>query len=122
MPAERLGRLGRLSISESLLIDRRRRQLQKGKHLCRETQHDASWRCGTTLVTYGLWERGVEPPIDPVKPVGRLRPHEKCLLHRRRASMSQMEVAREMRRSRAWVNQMERGKVPCDELLSYWEK
>lgn len=122
MPAGRLGRLGRLSAGESLLIARRRRELLKGRKLCRETQHDASWTHGTTLATYGLWERDVEPPIGSVKPVGRLKPHEKCLLHRRRASMSQMEVAREMRRSRAWINQMERGKVPCDELLSYWEK
>ncbi len=122
MPAKRLGRLGRLSPGESLLIARRRRELRKGGKLCRVTQHDASETHGTTLGTYGLWERDAEPPIGLIKPVGRLTSYERCLIYRRRVSMSQMEVAREMRRSRAWINQMECGVVPCDELLCYWEK
>ncbi len=114
MPAKRLGRLGRLSCGESLLIARRR---QEG----RETQHDASWRCGTTLRTYGMWERGMISPLPPCK-LGRIKPHEKCLIYRRRVMMSQGDVALKLGRSRWWINQMERGVVPCAELLSYWEK
>ena len=114
MPPKRLGPLGRLSCGESLVINRRRSEQP-------ETQDQASERLGTTCFTYGKWERDVEKA--PTRgPVVRLRLYERCLLYRRRAAVSQAEVARELGRSRWWINQMERGVVSCAELLSYWEK
>ncbi len=112
MPPKRLGPLGRLSCGERLIIDRRRRK---------ETQAVAAKRLYTTPFIYGQWERDEDegPSIRSVRP---LRMHEKCLLYRRRNGMSQDQVAREADRSRWWLNQMERGLVPCKELLTYWEK
>ena len=113
MPPKRLGPLGRLSCGERLIIDRRRRN---------ETQEAAGKRHGGwSAFTYGGWEQdnGAGPLIRPVE---RLKMHERCLLYRRRAGTSQAEIARDLGRSRWQVNQMERGEIPCDELLSYWEK
>ncbi len=112
MPPKRLGPLGRLSCGERLITDRRRRK---------ETQTVAAKRLGTSSFIYGRWERDDEggPSIRSVRP---LRMHEQCLLYRRRAGTSQGGVARQLGRSRWWINKMERGLEPCEELLSYWEK
>ncbi len=112
MPPKRLGLLGLLSRGERLIIDRRRRK---------ESQSCAAARLGTSTCIYGRWERDDEdgPSIRSVRP---LRIYEQCLLYRRRTDMTQDEVARQLGRSRYWVNQMERGIRPCEELLSYWEK
>ncbi len=112
MSAKRLGPLGRLSVGERLIIARRRRK---------ETQEDAGKVVGRSAFTYGQWEReAVDRPLP--RSVGRLRMYERCLLYRRRVGTSQGDVARQIGRARDWVIQMECGKVPCDELLSYWEK
>ncbi len=112
MPPKRLGPLGRLSHGERLITDRRRRK---------ETQAVAAERLSISPFVYGQWERDDEGgPLT--RSVGRLRMYERCLLYRRRAGTLQDEVARQLGRCRWWVNQMERGLVPCEELLSYWEK
>lgn len=111
MSGARLGELGRLSNSERLLIDRRRRG---------EIQGQAARRLGTTHFMYGKWERGrVEGPRVKIPA---LRVHELCLLYRRRVGCTQAHVARTLRCCRWWINQMERGEVSCDELLWYWEQ
>ena len=46
---------------------------------------------------------------------------EKCVIYRRRSKMTQDQVAKELGVSRGWVNSMERGRVPCDTLVWYWE-
>lgn len=51
-----------------------------------------------------------------------LAPHERCLLYRRRAGKTQAAIAEELKCCRYWVNQMERGEVPSDTLLWYWEQ
>jgi DNA-binding XRE family transcriptional regulator len=112
MPPKRLGPLGLLSCGERLITDRRRRK---------ETQASAAKRLDTTPFIYGRWERDDDdgPSIRSVRP---LQMYERCLLYRRRAGTSQEKVARQLGRSRWWINKMERGLVPCEELLSYWEK
>ncbi len=107
MPAKRLGPLGRLSCGERLITDRRRRK---------ETQVGAAKRLETTSFIYGRWERdyGPGPLTRSVQP---LRIYERCLLYRRRTGKSQIQVARQLGRSRWWVNQMERGKQSCQELV-----
>ena len=111
MSPKRLGPLGLLSCGERLVVDRRRRL---------ETQVVAAVRHNTSSFIYGRWERDYqEGPLIRSFP---LRMCERCLLYRRRLGWSQDSVAFQLGRSRWWVNQMERGLVPCEELLSYWEK
>ena len=108
-----LGELGQLSAAERLLIDRRRRE---------ETQAGAAERHGVSQTRYSRWERGLEPERALPRPrVGRLAAHERCLLYRRRAGVSQGQIAEHLGRCKMWVRQMERGEVDCTELTSYWE-
>lgn len=87
-----------------------------------ETQAQAAMRHGVSQTRYSRWERGLEAERDiPRVAVGRLRPHERCLLYRRRAGRSQAAVATDLGRCKMWVRQMERGEVDCTELTSYWE-
>ena len=110
MSTKKLGRLGRLTRGERLLIHRRR---------LGETQGEAAKKFGITRFRYGAWERD---EIDgPARNIGRPKPYERCLLYRRRIGYTQVRVAKAIKRSRWWVNQMERGEVPCAELLRYWE-
>ena len=111
--------LGKLSPSERLLIDRRRRK---------ETQAKAARRHGVSQSRYSRWERGLDHPgslegrnIWSPKTDFRLRDHERCLLFRRRAGVIQAMVAEALGRCKMWVRQMERGEVSSDELLRYWE-
>lgn len=60
----------------------------------------------------------------PVKRVaiGRLAAHERCLLQRRRAGYTQLEIAKDLGCCRWWVNRMEHGTVDCTPLSSYWDQ
>jgi DNA-binding XRE family transcriptional regulator len=108
-----LGELERLTGPERLLVERRRRG---------ETQAEAAERHGVSQTRYSRWERGLEADgALPTVRVGGLRPHERCLLYRRRAGRSQWQVARDLQRCKMWVRQMERGEVDCSELIGYWE-
>jgi len=113
MPDKKLGEgLGRLTSGERLLIDRRRRT---------ERQEAAALRLGVSRAVYGAWERETRSDGPPVK-IGRLKVHERCLLYRRRVGCTQAAVADGLRCSRFWVNLMEQGRAPCDDLLWYWEQ
>lgn len=107
-----LGELERLTSGETLLIDRRRRG---------ERQGAAAQRLGVTHSMYGKHERDVVelPPIEDLLP---LKSYERCLLYRRRCEQTQEQVASELGVCRFWLNQMERGEVACDELISHWEQ
>lgn len=110
--------LGDLTAAERLTVDRRRRG---------ESQLEAARRYSVSHSRYSRWERGLDDPIrvlgpGPVLPeVEPLRPHERCLLHRRRAGLTQARIAGELDRCRMWVRQMERGEVGSTELVEYWE-
>ena len=111
MPDNGLGELERLTIGETLLIDRRRRD---------ESQADAAKRLKLTHSMYGKWEREIVPGTRAkVLP---LKGHERCLLYRHRSNDTQEKVAKDLKFCRWWVNQMERGVVPCDDLICYWEQ
>ena len=113
-----LGELEKLTAAERLIVDRRR----KG-----ETQAQAAGRYGVSQSRYSRWERGLDDPVEtlgpgPVLPkVTPLKPHEKCLLYRRRVGVTQAKVATDLKRCKMWVRQMERGEVDCTELVQYWE-
>lgn len=96
---------------ETLLIQR----VREG-----ENQHEAAARHGVGRARYSRWERGLEP--CPRARLGKLRAHERALLYRRRSGFTQARVAQELGRCRWWVNQMENGERPCDELIDYWEQ
>ena len=104
MPPSRLGPLGRLSRGESLIIDRHRRK---------ETQDVAAKRLVISPVLYGCWERD-EEESPPIRSVRRLSSHERCLLYRRRACISQDEIAFQLVRCRDIINQMSLGITPFD--------
>ena len=103
--------LGKLTAGERLLVARRREGL---------SQTQAARKHGVTRRVYGGWERDDRPGAPSVR-VGRLETHERCLLYRRRVGWTQERVARDLRCCRWWLNQMERGDAPVDELLWYWE-
>lgn len=117
MPDKGLGELERLSDGERLLIDRRRHG---------ETQAQAAGRHGLRPFLYGQCERdsapaGTKISVPTDKSLLPLATHERCMLYRRRAGYTQARVARELKVCRWWLNQMERGVVPCDDLICYWE-
>lgn len=111
MPDNGLGELERLTAGEALLIDRRRRD---------ESQLAAAGRLGVTHSMYGKFERDVVVSACPPK-IKTLKVNERCLLYRRRVGKTQEAVAKGLKICRWWLNQQERGQVPCDELLWYWE-
>ena len=116
-------RIRSISLGERLLIDRRRRN---------EHQYQAAERLGLSRVVYGRWERDEPLEEDGKWPegqeksfrikIGRLRPNEQCLLHRRRAQRTQADVAEEFGCCRWTINRIESGFSPAEELLRYWEQ
>jgi hypothetical protein len=58
--------------------------------------------------------------LGPTVTIGRVEVHEHCLLLRRRAGYTQDRVATDIGCCRWWMNQMERGLVPCNQLVEYW--
>lgn len=106
-----LGELESLTPGETLLVLRRRMQFN---------QHEAAAAFGVSHARYSLWERDLAEPTARLD-FDLLMPHERCMLYRRRAGYTQARVAQELGRCRWWVNQMEQGYVPCDELIDYWE-
>jgi hypothetical protein len=58
----------------------------------------------------------------PKMEYGQLTTPEHCYILRRRAGRqhSQLKIAKALKVCRWWVNQMERGKIPCEPLAAYW--
>lgn len=114
MPHKGLGQLRWLTRGERFLIDRHRRG---------ENQAATAARYNVSRFVYGQWERDIVegPEIRMLYLTGSLQGHERCLLYRRRAKVTQGQVARKLKRCRWWVNMMERGVINCDELLWFWE-
>ena len=106
-----MSELGKPTRGERLLVTRRRLGV---------TQVDAAELHDTTRSMYAKWERDIVP--GPHVKIGRLEPHERCLLYRRRAGFTQAQVAEGLEMCRYWVNLMETGQAPCDNLLWFWEQ
>ena len=104
--------LRNLSAPERLLISRRREGIGQSK---------AAKRWGVTEWQYRMWESGhTAIPAWVCWRMAKLEPHESCFIKRRRAGMKRTELAEEVGVSCWWITQMERGSVPCDRLVSYW--
>lgn len=103
-----------LTNGELLLLRRKRDGL---------TQTQTAELYHVTPKLYGQWER--DQTTAPFTMVGwarrlPLKPHERCLILRRRKRLTQATVARHMHCSRWWLNRMEQGKAPSDDLEVYW--
>lgn len=105
-----------LSGGEILLIHRRRVGLsQKGMG----KKYDISRHI------YGKRERddhAVYDMIDDHIEFEDLKPPEKCVIYRKRADLTQLEVAILLGLSRYWINQKEQGQADCSDLLKFWEQ
>ena len=97
---------------ESLLLERRRKA---------ENQLQAAARYGVHVDTYRAWETDERPEDVPHYNAGHLKPHEVCLLRRRRAGLTQREVAAAIGMTRLWIMKMELGEASIDRLKGYWE-
>ena len=106
-----LRELEKLTDAETLVIARRRNG---------ETQKEAAARFDVSLDMYSRWERGLDTRA-PRQKIGRLEDHDVCFLYRRRSNKTQEEIATALKCCRWWVNKMEQGTAPVDDLISYWE-
>lgn len=96
---------------ESLLLHRRRKGM---------SQADAAREYGVSPDRYRDWEKDRRLRDQPRRHLGQLKPHEVCLLLRRRAGKTQREVAADLGCTRLWLVQMENGSAPVDRLREYW--
>lgn len=104
----------KLTLGETLLLFRKDAEMN---------QFELALELGLTLHEYKLreYDKVVDKKLSTkFKNNVKLRPHEKCLVHRKRAGLSQAQVAKEMGISRQWMREQETGKIPCDKLLAYW--
>ena len=82
-------------------------------------QAQAAAHMQVTIDQYRLKEHDelkIDSPLWP-EPTGA----EKCVIYRRRAGMTQKDVAAAIGRSRLWVNRMERGLEDATPLVCFWE-
>ena len=96
---------------ESLYIWRKRRQY---------SQPQAAEEYGVHIDVYRDWERDVRTKDQPRRQLGQLKLSELCVLMRRRAGLTQRELAGQMDITRLWVVQMEAGDAPADRLREFW--
>lgn len=96
---------------ESLLLHRRRKGLN---------QIEAAKEYGVPPNRYREWEADCRLDDQPLQRLGQLKPHEVCLLLRRRSGKTQREIAAALGCTRLWVIQMEGGKAPVERLREYW--
>lgn len=103
----------KLTPGETLLIWRRRMEW---------TQAEAANYYGVSIFRLKLaeYDKAKDFPYKNNLKIT-LRPNEKCLLYRKRAKLTQPQVATEFGIGRYWLRLQETGKVPCARLLSWWE-
>ena len=104
-----------LSTSERLLVYRLRKGL---------SQRDMATKVKIPYRHYLSVEKGFLPENQKfpayVTNVSKLSNLEECILLRRRAGLSQLELGKKLGVSRQWVNEMENGKQEAERLLEYW--
>jgi DNA-binding XRE family transcriptional regulator len=104
----------KLTPAEQMVITRRRFGLSQ------QCMADA---LNTSLYRIQQVESGnCAPPSDFKPDSDPLSGAERAFIMRRRSGKTQSFVAKDLGICRYWVNLMELGKKPCDELLWYWEQ
>jgi DNA-binding XRE family transcriptional regulator len=103
-------------------------ELTRGDRLCiqrrrlDETQRQAALRHRVTYHIYSAWENDLPAPAQPpAVNIGRVAPHERALVYRRHAKVTQADVASDIGVCVFTLRKMERGERPCEDLLAYWE-
>lgn len=96
---------------ESLVIWRRRKRLN---------QIEAAQEFNVHVDKYRDWEADKGETV-PRRHLGKLKTHEACFLLRRRADMTQRELAVRLGCTRLWLIQMENGTAPTDRLKQFWK-
>jgi len=107
-----LGELERLTNGETFLISRRRHK---------KSQLEAARDHGVTYTAYSKWERDIGK-VPRGATIRKLKPHERCLLYRRRSKKRQEDVANELGCCKYTLRLMEQGEISCDTLLWHWEQ
>ena len=104
-----------LTFGERLLLNRRREGT---------SQDYCSTVFGISRNTYGRLERDMEESRYGITPpeLDELTDVEDCYINRRRTVWTQEQCATAMGITRFWFNQMETGKVPCHDLIRFWER
>jgi transcriptional regulator with XRE-family HTH domain len=110
------GQIEKLTRGERLFIERRR---------LGESQKQAAARYEATLTRYSRWERDIEDEpllgLQPLISAALLTPYERAVIHRRRAGITQGELARRLGRSKMHIRKIELGVIGNTELIEYWE-
>lgn len=103
-----------LSPGEKLLIWRRRMDWN---------QAEAAGHFNVSIFAYVLAEYDKKEDFKYKKNIQiTLRDNEKCLIYRRRSKKTQSQVAKEAGICRNWLRMQEMGKVPCENLVRFWNK
>lgn len=102
-----------LTKGESLFIIRRRAKL---------TQAGMGSQFGLSRFSYGKQEREDTDSWLPSEDINfnQLTDPEKCVILRKRKSLTQYEVSLLLGVSRYWINQKEMGQCDCADLLKHW--
>lgn len=96
---------------ESLYVWRRRSRFNQSQAAKAFKRH---------VDVYRDWEADRRTKDQPYKPLGALKLPEVCVLRRRRAGLTQRELASRLGCTRLWIIQMESGEAPLDRLRQYW--
>lgn len=105
-----------LTTGERLRVKRRRMGL---------TQAEQAEQIGMPLGAYKRAEADDTPECWDIEPpsIGRLEPHEACLVMRRRAGLTLDDLSYKIGLSKWWLCLMEQGKVPTSpRLLAHWTR
>lgn len=101
-----------LTSSEQLLLWRRRKEWKQG--------HAAAYY-GVSPFIYKITESGRTKGFNIGNlPLGEIKDYEKCLILRRRAKLTQREIANQIGCSVYWLRLQETGCVAAPKLIEYW--
>ena len=85
------------------------------------SQERAARHFKVTPQKYFRWEHGQDGALPSIN-LSKLKAHEVCFLMRKRVGLRQEALAKALKVCRWWLNQMERGLVPNNELINYWSQ
>lgn len=82
-------------------------------------QKEAAQLLGVSTDMVRRWEAD-EAEHCPRSRIAKVRDYEICFIFRRRAGLTQAELAGEAECTRMWLMAMEAGEVPIDRLRTFW--
>lgn len=100
-----------LTLGEKLFLRRRREKI---------SQAEMARRYSVSRYTYMNWEKNVGGIDIPSVDLKGITPTEHFVILRRRAGISQLELAARMGIDRKTLWQMENGHLPLRQLIEFW--